>query len=377
MVKADIKEIREALKIAGKVVNRKSSMPILRHVLLCTEYNGRGLNLRLTATDLENTLIFRIPLEGKTRIPEIVVDYDALAKACRAAGKRREIEFDYQDDIFAAVIGRGRYPFDNKLKADDFLRTPPIDSFEAQGGGAFPADALHSGLAKVAPAMSDDEMRRSLRGVFFDAARQRLVATDGHRLHYVPFELAGFSDSLLTKTALPALFDLLKITDGDALVVRRGNFLLFTPARYRTGTADYRFISRVVDAEFPDYPQVVPAKDRIKYRFDVDTSELAESCERMAKLGHLHQVYSAGGSGVKLTVNGALEIADKGKAREVITTHGDHVNPELEVGINIKFLTDLIKHAGDKIRVSMRGIKNPVKWDTDGLSVVIMPFDLK
>ena len=184
MVKANLKEIREALKIAGKVVDRKSSMPILHHVLLSTEYNGRGMNLKMIATDLENTLIYRIPLEGNTRIPEICVNYAALAKTVSAAGKRSVLELDYQDDELAAVIGRGRYPFDNKLKRDDFPRTPDIDSFESEGGGVFPARELHDALAKVAPALSDDEMRRSLSGVFFDAGRGgRLVGTDGHRLH--------------------------------------------------------------------------------------------------------------------------------------------------------------------------------------------------
>ena len=79
----------------------------------------------------------------------------------------------------------------------------------------------------------------------------------------------------------------------------------------------------------------------------------------MAKLGDFYNVAGAGGKGIKVSVNGAFELRDQRGAREIVSTHGDNVEPELEIGINIKFLTDMIKFSGDKIAVSMRGIKEP------------------
>ena len=103
--------LRDSLKIAGQVVIKRSTMPILAHVLI----EATQTQIKISATDLENYLTTE--LEALTtdanevkRVAVPFTDLDAIAKAAGKNTPEIEITITDEDKGRAVVkVGRGEY----------------------------------------------------------------------------------------------------------------------------------------------------------------------------------------------------------------------------------------------------------------------------
>lgn len=356
------------------VVEKRTTMPILSHVLMSSDEKG----LLLEATDLENTVtVFcDAQMEGEFKM---AVPAGILSDLAREIREEEEISVTVTENNWIEVVtSSGSFKIAG-LAADDFPRIPEISSedlFQVS------SEKLEEMISKTVFSVSEDEMRRSLSGLFFEKRGEqtlRLVATDGHRLSFIDQKIEGLNllkDILVPKKAVMEMKRLLRLSK-EVRIGSSGNFFVF-----ELKDQNLVFISRVIDAEFPDYMQVVPVSTKNTVR--VDSARLLLALRRVS-LFSADNVRGGGrfmemvfGDGRLLL--GAYLSTGEGKESIPIEYSGD----EVRLGFNFTYFQDVLDAVGSpEVIIGFSGHKNPVYMvpceegeKQDGYMSVIMPMEL-
>ena len=356
------------------VVEKRTTMPILSHVLMRSTDKG----LLLEATDLENTatVFCDVQIEGEFKV---AVPAGILSDLVKEIREEEEISVTATNNNWIEVVtSSGSFKIAG-LAADDFPRIPEVSS-----GDLFQvsSERFEEMISKTVFSVSEDEMRRSLSGVFFEKRGEqtlRLVATDGHRLSFVDQKIEGLNllkDILIPKKAVMEIKRLLRLSK-EVRIGSSGNFFVF-----ELKDENFVFISRVIDAEFPDYMQVVPASTKNTVR--VDTASLLLALRRVS-------LFSAdnvrgGGRFVEMAfAEGRLLLGaylNTGEGKESIPI--EYSGEEVRLGFNFTYFQDVLDAVGSpEVIVGFSGHKNPVYVvpckegeKQDGYVNVIMPMEL-
>jgi len=148
-----------------------------------------------------------------------------------------------------------------------------------------PAKVVHAALSKVMFAMSDDELRYYLNGVYLHADESGLhfVATDGHRLALVTLAnaigLTAMPDVILTREDTFELFAFLHRQSLDAR-------LAVATDRIDVSVAGRLFRCQPIEGRYPMYRKVIPNKNGISVTFrkaDLKEALLAASSPKQAR----------------------------------------------------------------------------------------------
>lgn len=356
------------------VVEKRTTMPILSHVLLSSTEKG----LLLEATDLENTatVFCDAQTEGEFKI---AVPAGILSDLVREIREEEEISVTVAENNWIEVAtSSGSFRIAG-LAADDFPRIPEVSS-----GDLFQvsSETLEEMISRTVFSVSEDEMRRSLSGVFFEKRAEqtlRLVATDGHRLSFVDQKIEGLNfpkDMLVPKKAVMEIRKLLRLSKG-VRIGSSGNFFVF-----ELGDENLVFISRMIDAEFPDYMQVVPVST--KNTVTVDAASLLLALRRVSLFSADN--VKGGGRFVEMTFGeGSLLLGaglNTGEGKESIPV--EYSGERVELGFNFTYFQDVLDAVGSpEVMIGFSGHKNPVYMvpceegeKQDGYVNVIMPMEL-
>ena len=356
------------------VVEKRTTMPILSHVLVSSTDKG----LLLEATDLENTAIVSCDAQTEGEF-KMAVPAGILSDLVREIKEEEEISVTATENNWIEVVtSSGSFKIAG-LAADDFPRIPEVSSDDLF---QISSETLEEMISKTVFSVSDDEMRRSLSGVFFEKRGEqtlRLVATDGHRLSYVDQKVEGLNfskDILVPKKAVMEIRRLLRLSK-EVRIGSSGNFFVF-----ELKDEDLVFISRVIDAEFPDYMQVVPVSTKNTVR--VDAAKLLLALRRVSLFsadnvrGGGRFVEMAFGEGSLLL--GAYLNTGEGKESMPVEYSGE----EVRLGFNFTYFQDVLDAVGSpEVMIGFSGHKNPVYVvpceegeKQDGYVNVIMPMEL-
>ena len=162
------------LQAVQNVVSSRSTLPILANVMLVAE----GKTLILTATDLDVTITKKVSAtveeEGTITLP--VKKLHSIAR--EVAGN--QIELQIKEDV--CTIESGAYS--TKMRGLPVEEFPPVTVFQTEGTIKLEQKNLKSMLRKTVYAVSNDENRYVLNGLFISIKERKLtmVATDGRRL---------------------------------------------------------------------------------------------------------------------------------------------------------------------------------------------------
>ena len=172
------------------VVERRTTIPILSNVLL----QARTGSLRFNATDLEREVIEQtaadIGQDGAVTVPAHLL-HDIVRKL--PDGAQVEISRDPERERVTLSSGHSRFALQS-LPAEDF---PDLAAGEMSHEFSMPAHDLKRLIEKTRFAISTEETRYNLNGIYFHAAETgaagtpalRAVATDGHRLAHIELDL--------------------------------------------------------------------------------------------------------------------------------------------------------------------------------------------
>ena len=236
------------LQAVSGALSNSAVLPILENFL----FEIKDSNLTISATDLQTSMTTSVAVEskegGKIAVPSKIL-LDTLKTL-----PEQPISFSVDDKTFAIEIsaGDGKYRLSGE-NGEDFPRIPVVDNASSVN---LPATVLAEAINKTIFAVSNDELRPAMTGVYCQLTPQNLtfVATDAHKLvRYRRNDAKADTATsfILPKKALNLLKSSLPSEDVNVSI------------EYNTTSAFFKFaninlICRLIDERYPDYEAVIP-----------------------------------------------------------------------------------------------------------------------
>ncbi len=354
------------LKWGQGIVEKKSTMPILSNILL----EASGTKLQASATDLEIAIIAEQEAEVKKE-GKVVVNARNLYEIVREAPEDT-ILLTSKSGALELVSGKSKFKILG-MNPEEFPNLPPLSS---KGEIAIKSDDLEELIDKTFYAISSDEARRNLNGLYLvrleegDKSVLRIVGTDGHRLSYTQREFGGKwkggKGIIVPRKGISEVKKLLADGDGDLGIAFDEKAILF-----KRGPVS--LLIRLIEGDFPAYEQVIPKG-----------VEKIVSVPKEALLGGLRRaaiLVNDQGRGVGLSFSaGMMEIKaqhpDLGEAHEEISVA--YQGPHFQVGFNPRYLLDVLAVLEDeKVVLELKDEVSPcvIRSEFDrGFLALVMPM---
>lgn len=343
------------------VITTKSALPILSHILLEAQ-NG---SLKLTATDLDVGISCVIPVDiqeaGAITVPakrfsDIVKEFPAETVSLTTK-KNNQVIID-SDSCQFKIMG---------LVKEEF---PKLPEFKDRKVVKIEQKVFKSMLLLTSFAVSMDETRYVLNGILFKINKNQftLVATDGKRLAIAEKKLNSDSDvDINIIVPLKTIQELNRSLqeEGELSLVVSSNQALFD-------LGSIGIVSRLIEGEFPDYQQVVPAAADNKMK--VERNQLLLAVRRAALLATPD--YQA----VKLEVfKNKLAISkstpDIGEFHEELPV--EYQGRELVIGFNPAYLIDVLKNLNEEmVNLELVDGEKPGVIRLSGYVYIVLPMRL-
>lgn len=338
----------EPLQRVVNVIEKRQTLPILSHVLIQCSESG----LVCVGTDQEIELSARIPVDqlDLSRVGAVTVPGRKLLDIVRHLPQEAVITCEAENDRFVMRSKR----FESQLATLPANEFPWIDlAVVAEEGIKVSAIGLKKLLSRTMFAMAQQDVRYFFNGMLFEFESKllRCVATNGQRLAIAEEPLAvtpSLSRPILPRKGVVELSRLLDGVNGDVLIQ-------FTEQHVQVDVGSDRFVSKLIDAEYPDYSKAIP--ESAGQYFSCSRLDLKDALVRTAVLSN--EVYK----NVRLSLSaGQLEIftnnPQQEQAIEQITV--DYANEPLEIGFNIHFLIEALSvMSGDSVRVELSNPSSP------------------
>ena len=324
-------EFITGLQAVQNVVSTRTTLPILSNVLL----NAVGDRLTLTATDLDvtisKTVEAKVEIDGSFTMP-----VKKLLSIAREVGGS-QIEMDVSKNQCSIKSGSSAYRV-NGLPAEEF---PPIPNFSGQTTIQMPQDTVKTMLRRTSFAVSTDENRYVLNGLFliFKENKLTMVATDGRRLALAEEDVELKDDNPL-EVIVPtkAIQELSRSLGdkGDVEIQITENQVSFG-LKENDGTGSL-IVSKLVEGAYPNYKQVIPAES--KHRVTLDKEELFHALRRAEIMT------SEKANSVKLTFSEnnltfTANSPEVGESRETMAIK--YEGEETSIAFNPQFFIDPLK----------------------------------
>ncbi|MBU0479089.1 DNA polymerase III subunit beta [bacterium] len=339
---------------SGAAGSKRNTLPVLE----CVKMSAKEGKLECVTTDLEITLGKSVECEVEKEGTILVLHRDLFGLVKEIDVEMISLEVEKKDTeeekektgVLLLKTDKGKYRLP-LAKVQDF---PKIEKVEAKTSLEIDIKEV---LQKTMFAVSNDEIRYALNGVFFDG--ENAVATNGIRLSVIPCSLIPCSLSE-TSCIVPtnACREIAKI-DGKAEVQITDKNILFR------NNGSY-IKSRLVEGKFPDYKTIIPKND---CKIKINSEELVNVLKRM-----------------KLIDESAVEIAF-GKDSVVFKNgkEGKTANEEMVIkneeekkfAINPVFLIEVLKRVSGEVVFELgEDANSPIVIKKDDFTHIIMPVKL-
>lgn len=318
--------LAEALATAQRAVaSRNGALPVLFDLRITAVADA----IELVGSDLEITNRVTVPAAvdqtGVAVLPKILGDVVRKLEP-------GQVTVDVDGD--EAKVSSGGFTTTLRLKAvEEYPRIMATDG----AGAKVDAQLLAGALRQVVKAASKDEMRPPLTGVLI-AARPggtgiRLVATDSYRLALRDLDgVSMLDDGQKVLVAAKGLNEVQRLAgDGEITVV-----LGEREAVFRTAKAEVTV--RLIDADFPNYEQLIP--QGYPNRLVVAREAFKEAVERVTVVG---QGRDNANVKLQMSTGGGLELSVTAADVGTSTGHLDEAKYEgsdLTIAFNPQFLLD-------------------------------------
>ena len=239
--------LSKALSAFGRVASSKTQLPILSNILLRTDSN----RLLVAATNLEIATTQHIG--AKIAKPGAITVPARLVSEFISSLPKGTVELKVENDHLHIKAGSYSSTI-NGVVADDFPELPTIDETSSIQY-SIKSDDFKQAISQTIITSSTDATRPVLTGVYWHSHEGflYLAATDGYRLSERRLVETSSDVSAIVPTS--SLQEILRTVGDDVDEVE----ILFdeTQVRFRAGEAE--ITSRLIDGNFPDYRQLIPA----------------------------------------------------------------------------------------------------------------------
>lgn len=359
--------LKHLQQISG-VINTNTVLPILEDFL----FEIQEEKLTVVATDLETVMHVSMEVKSKAN-GKVCIPARILLDSLKNIGDQ-PLTFNI-DKNFAVEItsDNGKYKVMGE-NPDNFPKEPTADDTSSFG---MTSNALLTAINKTLFAVSSDDLRPAMTGVFFELSPKgiQFVATDAHRL--VRYKRTDFSatknDSFIVpKKPLNLLKSALPATDDSINISYNNNHFFVTHG-------DTQMICRLIDARFPDYKVVIPANN--PYSLIVNKNAFQNALRRVNVFSNksTNQVaLSISGSELQMAAQD-VDFSFEGNERMSCQYDGE----DLQIAFNAKFMIEMLSAADtEDVRLELSTpskaglIKPSEQAEGEDLLMLVMPLML-
>lgn len=342
----------------------RSTTPILGAVLLEARSDGT-----LTATATNKAVTFTGSAVVDVRAPGAVcIDAATLMQVVKTRDDKAPLDIRAAENQ-RVIVKAGRS--ESKLVSFAAADFPVAPELKDPRETTVDAADLARCIDQMGFAIAAEDNRYGLNGAHVEKSgeKARFVSTDGNRLAWaeIPFagELAPGRKLLVPRGALMQIRALLTKTVG--------------PVAIRWGERACQFVApnrrldiRMLEAEFPDYRQVIPVSFKRKATLDRAEMESAVTSTKIFAVDGAHSIrFEFDGEALKLSAR----KLDAGDARTEIAA--DLSGDPIGLGMNAVFVLDVLKAIrGPSVVLEMGDALSPIVARDpadDGCLFVVMP----
>jgi len=318
--------LRQLQQING-VINSNTVLPILEDFLFEINKN----RLTVVATDLETVMKIHMDIEGK-ETGRICIPAKILMETLKNLPDQPltfHIDKNYSVEI---TSDSGKYKVMGE-NPDNFPKEPVSDETTSF---TISSDALVNAINKTLFAVSNDDLRPAMTGVYFELDKKGLtfVSTDAHRL--VRYKRTNVScpkseSFIVPKKPLNLLKSALPSNEDSLTLSYNSNHLFVSH-----GTTE--LVCRLIDARFPDYKVVIPAEN--PYNMTVNRNDFQSALKRVSVFSNKSTnqvVLSISGNELQLTAQDA-DFSFEGNERMKCSYTGE----DIQIAFNARFLVEML-----------------------------------
>ena len=320
-------DFQKVITAVSSAVSVKTTMPILSNILI----EAKAGELRCAATDLEVGLDCRISAtvekEGGVALPAKKLN-ELVRELPNAL-----INISVENGIANITCEKTHFTLSGMF-IDDF---PPLPDFPEKVAFEIQPTILKSLIDKTRIAVSTEELRYALNGIYFHSHENELrtVSTDGRRLSMMKIIIeSGIKEKLAIIIPTKAIGHLTSILEGEenVQIAVKNNQVFFK-------TNGFVIFSRLIDGQFPNYEQVIPPQREKK--ITLNTQRFLQACKRVSILA------SEKSNMVKLSLAKGMVVVsantpELGEAEDEfeVTYKGE----DLQVAYNVRYVLDVLKN---------------------------------
>lgn len=333
----------KALNHCQGIVERRTTLPILSHILLVAQND----TLQLTATDLELSAVETTPAsvseEGRTTVAAHLL-YDIVRKMHDGAQVSLVLDASKMQMVVSSGCSEFRLPC---LPAEDF---PAVSMGSLPHTFTLPTKTIRQLIDKTKFAMSSEETRYFLNGIYLHTVEDqslRAVATDGHRLAQatapLPQGANGMPGVIISRKTVAGLIKILSETADETVQIS------VSTSQIAFRLNDLFMTSRLIDGKYPAYQEAIP-KSNNKF-MHVNVKNLSKAVDRVAtittdKFSAIKLFLEEG----RLTLSATNESTGAAQEELEVAYQGE----PMTFGFNARYLLDIAQQLdGEEAEVAM------------------------
>lgn len=358
--------LKNLQKVSG-VISSNTVLPILEDFL----FDIKGGVLTVSATDLETSISTHFEVEA-TEDFKIAIPAKILVSILKELPEQPvTMSFDEQSFGVEITTDNGKYKLPGE-NGEDFPKIPTEDDVQVI---KMPAYVLSTGITNTIFAVSNDELRPAMNGLFVQVGEGSgitFVATDAHKLvKHSRSDIATQEQGsfIIPKKALNQLKSIVPSKDIEiSMSYNKDNAFFEIDNVY--------VVCRLIDQRFPDYNNVIP-KDNPNLLV-INRNDLLGTLRRTTIFSNKSTsqvVLKVVGN--TLTVS-AQDLDFSNEAAEQLMC--EYSGEDLEIGFNSRFLIEMLTTIpSEDIRIELStptraGILKPQEQDDEeDLLMLVMP----
>ena len=355
----------ESISVVQRAVAVKSTIPHLEGILINTKENS----IKLTGNNLEIAI--------ECEIPARILEHGSVVLNSRMFGEiirkmdGEDVTLEVSDDLVIKIYSGDIFFEITGMFPDEY---PEVPNNASDMTFTIPEKVLRSMIKQTIYAVGTNANKIVLTGSLFDIKGDELtiVSLDGYRLALRKEKMNEALED--TKFIVPAkaLNELLKVLKEDDKNVTIG-----INDKYAVFEIDaYRFNTRLIEGEFLNYNQIIPADSKTTVTADV--KRLCDGIDRAALVidGDISKYP------IKIEISENMMdiscISKVGRMEEkvAVSTEGEG----LTIGFNYRYLLDALKNCEEeKVHLFLNSPLSPcvIRGDEDNYTYLVLPVRMK
>ena len=363
-----IAELKPALTGFAKVISKRMTLPVLNHLKIKRTKDGW---IALTATNLDTFVTLRLEQPGEGEPLSLLVSYDELLKTSKACGKG--------DNILISAAKKNaikiEYAIGNQIAASE-VESLPVEEFPPTPkitGDAFPIpEAVRSAIHEAMECASEDATRLVLNGAYIDTSKKGahyVVGTDGRHLYSSNSFSLPLKDSLLIPSHKFLGWKEFN-NDGEWQLKVGTPQTKDDTAPLQISSRRWRYITRQIDGNYPNWRQVIPTAFATSVEFDPDSvAQMIQTIERMPDHDKIN--HALGIEVKRNSVNLLCKPAADQPWMPVEILLSLIKGPEATVYLNRHLLIKALEFG--LLRLDIIDSLSPLRLSNEGRQIIVMP----